>query len=403
MSLLQNLFLYLLLVLALSIAWYTGRKSGQRKARSAANTESDYFIGLNYLLNDEPDDAVDVFINALEPDRGSLETHLALGTLLRRRGKVDRSISHLQGLLAGYDFSAEELAQIKLQLTRSYIAAGLLDRAEKLLEELEKGTSKAREAALGLAITVYQMEKDWRKAIDAATELARTGSGHLKQEMQLQASHFYCELAEQSMALGNLKSAREELKMAMGICRTNVRVQLLEAQVHASSGNHQEALKILQKVIHQEPLYKAEAVMATLEYMKVAGLEKVAMKMLGEIEPGSDTRLIIELADFIAIDQGDESAVTFLLQQLKKNPSLALLGKAVRRVRFIPGMQDKVMEAAQTVLEAHSLGQFAFRCENCGFELKSLHWHCPGCGKWGSVLPLDDRLSARNPRGFSVL
>jgi lipopolysaccharide biosynthesis regulator YciM len=403
MNILQNVLLYLVLVLALALAWYMGRQSGRRRQGRQGKPESDYFIGLNYLLNDEPDEAVDVFINSLEPDRGSLETHLALGTLLRRRGKVDRSISHLQGLLAGYDFNADELALIKLQLTRSYIAAGLLDRAEKLLEELEQGASKVRETALTLAITVYQMEKDWRKAVGAALELASTASGAARQELLMQASHYYCELAEQSLALDDLKAAMDELRQAQKVSRNNVRVHLLNAELHARGGNHKEALRILQKLIQQDTLFRAEAVTAMLGYMKASGMEKEAVQMLAEIKPGNDTRLIRELAVFIAMEQGDESAVTYILQHLHRIPSLPLLGKAVKSVRYMPHLQSKVIEVAEGVLEQHEQGMSAFRCENCGFELKLLHWSCPGCGKWGTVLPQETTAALRNGRDQETL
>ena len=163
----SNIFLYLLLLAALASGWWLGRRSSKSGGSyfglgSNKPPTNDYFIGLNYLLNDEPDDAIDIFIESLEINSNTLETHLALGTLLRRRGKVDRSITLYQDLLGKSIFSRSELNEIKISLVQSYISAGLLDRAEHLLKELrnEKGSIKVQ--ALVLSANVYQLEKDWQ-------------------------------------------------------------------------------------------------------------------------------------------------------------------------------------------------------------------------------------------------
>src|SRR5690606_22120813 len=152
---------------AVALGWYLGARFKLQHPLRTRKFQPDYFVGLNYLLNDEPDDAVDIFIDALEVNAGTLETHMALATLLRRRGKVDRAISHLQGLLSSQNFTMRELAAIKVQLVRSYIAAGLFDRAERLIEDLREAPGGLREQSLGLAITLFQTEKEWQKAIDS--------------------------------------------------------------------------------------------------------------------------------------------------------------------------------------------------------------------------------------------
>ena len=199
-----DIFLYLLLLVALGLGWGLGRRarfnSTSKSSRPYRNLPAkDYFIGLNYLLNDEPDDAIDIFIDSLEISSHTLETHLALGTLLRRRGKVDRSIALYQDLLGKSNFSRTELNEIKISLVQSYISAGLLDRAEHLLKELrnEKGDIKVQ--ALVLSANVYQLEKDWQEGVNALLELLKVCPSSKRSTYQNLASHFYCEMAEEEL------------------------------------------------------------------------------------------------------------------------------------------------------------------------------------------------------------
>jgi lipopolysaccharide assembly protein B len=391
-----SLFSFALVLIAIGLAWVVGYRSRFYKFPGLKrNLEQDYFVGLNYLLNDEPDDAIDIFIEALEVNSATLATHLALGTLLRRRGKVDKSIAHYQSLLQSSEFSSREISEIKIQLVRSFIAAGLLDRAERLLEDLVSTPPAIREVALGLAINVFQKEKDWQKALAAATDLLKICTPHRKQEIQLQASHFYCELAEIAMKGGNLEMARDELKRAAQLYRHNVRIYLMQGRLESLGENPREAVKALLKVGQFDPAFAHAAAEELRLNLQKTGMEKQVSPLLeSDAKVANESSQILDSVAEIIRQQGEEEALNYLLPQLKARPSLSLLSQSLSlAIKRDAKVQANVLELGASLLGQHLLHSPHYRCENCGFELKSMHWLCPGCSRWGMVKPLDDRIS----------
>jgi lipopolysaccharide biosynthesis regulator YciM len=394
MDLTSSILFLLALSAALAVAWLAGYRSRFRKFPGLKRSpDQDYFIGLNYLLNDEPDDAIDIFIDALEQNPDTLETHLALCTLLRRRGKVDRAIAHCQHLLANQNFGVREISQIKINLVRSFLAAGLLDRAERLLDDLKRGPPAVKEAALVLAITVYQMEKEWEQALAAATELLRICPVAKRADLQLQTSHFHCELAETALNQQDSAAAREHLKKAGAITRSNVRIYLLLGKIEALKGDFREAVKALEKVQQYDGDFAGEACSSLLEYMQKAGQERQLVKLLEEVprmEPGS--RQLLALAEVVKSREGDDAALRLLQQQLQSHPSLAVLAQTLAYAVTRNPEQGSVLRQGAQVLELHLQNCAQYRCDNCGFDLKHLHWLCPGCSRWGTVKPLEDKI-----------
>ncbi len=389
------LFIFLMLF-ALALAWLAGYRSRFRKLPGLKrNPEQDYFVGLNYLLNDEPDDAIDIFIDALELNSGTLATHLALCTLLRRRGKVDRAIEHGQFLLAEQSFGLRESNEIRINLVRSYLAAGLLDRAEKLLEELKRGSPAVREAALGLAITVYQMEKDWAQALQSALELLNICPASRRAELQAQAAHFHCELAELSLAQHDRAAARAELKKALAINRSNVRVYLLLARIDMAEGEIIDALKTLQKVQQYDSAYAGEASALMLECIEKAGADPETLRLL-EAAPGGDagSRQLLARVAVLRREKGNAAALKLLQQSLVAYPSLGVLARLLEAAAKEATDQQEVLQQSAFILDQHLQSCPQYRCDNCGFELKHLHWMCPGCNHWGTVKPLEDNISS---------
>lgn len=385
-----------LMVFALGLAWLAGYRSRFRKLPGLKrNPEQDYFVGLNYLLNDEPDDAIDIFIDALELNSNTLATHLALCTLLRRRGKVDRAIAHGQYLLADTRFGLRESNEIRINLVRSYLAAGLLDRAEKLLEELKRGSPAVREQALSLAITIYQMEKDWAQALQAALELLNICPAAKRAEVQMQAAHFHCELAELALAQQNRVAARSELKKALAINRGNVRVYLMLARIEMAEGHVLDALKTLQKVQQYDESFAGEASAAMLECIEKAGADSEALRLL-EDSPGAEggSRQLLARVAVVRKDKGNAAALRLLQQSLAAYPSLGVLARLLDTAAKEAVDQQEVLQQSAFVLQQYLQSCPQYRCDNCGFDLKHLHWLCPGCSKWGTVKPLENNISS---------
>lgn len=391
-----SVFTFLLVLIAIGLAWLAGYRSRFHSIPGLKRSpQQDYFVGLNYLLNDEPDDAIDIFIDALEVNSETLATHLALGTLLRRRGKVDRSISLFQQLLTNQEFSGREQHEIKIQLVRSFIAAGLLDRAEKLLEELVNSPPAIREMALGLAINIFQKEKEWQKALAASVELQKVCAPQLKQEIQLQASHFYCELAELAIKSGQWEQARIELRKALQTCRHNVRIYLMQGKLESRAGFPKEAVRALLKVAQFDPAFAHEAAEELRANLLKSEVDRATTVYSDEdVDSGVGSRQTLNEVAGILRQHGEEEALSFLLPQLRAKPSLSLLAQSLAlAAKRDSKVQASVLELGAGLLQQHLQNSPHYRCDNCGFELKSMHWLCPGCSRWGMVKPLDDRMS----------
>jgi len=388
----ESIIFLLLLTAALSGAWFAGYRSRFGRRGGLQRQQPDYFIGLNYLLNDKPDDAIDLFIAALEISSGTLETHLALGTLLRRRGKVDRAIEHCQRLLDKGGFDSNEKARIGINLVRSYIAAGLLDRAEEMLGKLEDRQSPVREDALEISVVLFQKEQDWQRALVAAHELLDICGVTRRAEFQLQCSHFHCELAEAALGLGDYATAQEQLDKALAVCRWNVRIHFLLARVASARGAPIDAVKHLQQIRQYDPEFAGEACPLLLKAMQFAGMEKQLVEMLETIpEASGDTRMLLALVAAIRNIKGDQAAYLILQQQLRRSPSLELLAESLQLAVWTQQGQEAAGQGA-AVLQQYLQGCAHYRCENCGLQLRSMHWLCPGCSRWGTVKPLEGRL-----------
>lgn len=391
-----DIFLYLLLLIALGLGWGMGRRVSKgamsRSAKPFKNLPaSDYFVGLNYLLNDEPDDAIDLFMESLEVNSGTLETHMALGTLLRRRGKVDRSISVYQELLGQNAFSSNEMNGIKINLVQSYIAAGLLDRAENLLEELRKVKGSVKVEALMHSANVYQIEKDWLEGVNALSELLKVCAPKSRAKYQNLASHFYCELAEEELANEHLSRAREFLQLAYQMDKNNVRVSMLRGKLESYCGNYPQAIKSYLQVKKQDASFMADVFDELVACYKKAGKEKELKRFIDTCtREENNTTVLMGLAKYIQQDKGDQVAREFLLDQLKNKHSLRLLLKTMgcrsdADVNAGIVESDKENVLFQQVLSEYVESKAQYQCVNCGFELKSLHWLCPSCSRWGTV------------------
>lgn len=380
-------FLMLALLMASRFMGYFARDRLRQRRRLPP--DPDYFVGLNYLLNDEPDDAIDVFIEALEVKAATFDTHLALGKLLRRRGKVDRSIELYESLLASRQFNARQVAELRIQLLRSYIAAGLLDRAEQLLLELRQVNASLRAEALQLAIMLYQIEREWQPALDAAGELLKLTPVQHRHDLLMQISHFHCELAERALQQGQRAKARDELLLALQQFKGNVRVYLLLAQLEHDEGAGLEALALLQKAIQVDPALFAEI---EPHLQRVAGdLQLASGEWLPEPlerELGTDSAYRIAKARQTRLESGAEAWVAALQQGLAQAPSLPLLKQTLRAAADEGLLQREVLAQGADVLAMHLQSLPRYRCDHCGFELKKLHWACPGCSCWGMVKPI---------------
>ncbi len=384
-----NLFLALLMLIAVALAWYSGYRTQIRsKYLQDKKDNKDYFIGLNYLLNDEPDQSIDAFISTLEINSNTLESHLALGNLLMRRGKVDGSIAVYQKLLANAQLNNAELNQVKLGLGKSYVAAGLLDRAEKLIDELKVANTEIQIAALNMGLTVYQLEKEWLKAIKVANDLLKLSMPNERHAIQVKASHFYCELAEIELQHQHYNQAKEYLNNAINMHRSNVRTSLILGKLEFEQANYNQSIKVLLKISAQDPSFTTEAFDLIIASYKALDNQKKLKKFIEHsLEEPFSAGLLLKLIGYIKHTEGRDSARKILFERIAENPSIELLGQAILLNDNTDS--DANAEKFHGILEDYLKNKSKYQCDSCGFKLKKLHWQCPGCSEWGFITPIE--------------
>lgn len=227
-----EILLLALLPLAALGGWWLARKVYTRnESKRNQQFSSRYFQGLNYLLNEQPDKAIQVFLEMAEVNRDTFETHLALGALFRRRGEVDRAIRIHQNIISKQNLDESQRTKALLELGEDYMRAGLFDRAERLFSELTDRGAHAPPALRHL-LDIYQQEKDWEQALEKATELEAATGERMGEVM----AHFCCELAEESLQNGDAESARKYLRRARRMDPKSIRERLLQARI----ARHQE-------------------------------------------------------------------------------------------------------------------------------------------------------------------
>lgn len=379
----DNIALYVLLVVALGIGFLLGRRERRAPERKSAR---DYFRGLNHLLNDGNDLALDSFVEAIAVDYDTVDTHLALGSLVRRRGEVDKAIRIHQNLLARPVLSHSHRTQTEVELARDYLAAGLLGRAENLLLELVQQDRAAKPIAQEMLMEIYERESDWAKAAEVGEQLLRTG-----QPVRAKLAHFQCERAEAALAAGDLREARALVNQGGDFDPGCARVNLVAGKLELAAGRYRDAKKRLRKARSQDPDLAAE----TLDLYRAAcqADERAYRDYLQEcLAEGPALQVVEVLGGLVEQEQGAQAARTFMMEQLLRNPSLGgfvmLLDRLQRDGEPLEMEQLAMLRRFSQSLLAK---QFSFRCGECGFSGHTLLWLCPSCRTWGSIKPIVHR------------
>ena len=389
-------WLLLLIFSAIAIGWLLGYKS-QRSAKVDTNSlHHQYYKGLNFLLNDQPDGALDAFIEALEVNSETLETHIAVGNLMRRRGEVDRAIRVHQNLLSRPSLPREQLHQAHLELAKDFISAGLLDRAELLLQDLMKEAPELKTVAMRHLLEIYQDEKEWQQALDTAQQLLPKRS-LLKSTLPIDSSvtvalaHYCCEMAEEAISKKDYHTARSTLKQALSYDRDCVRASLLAASVEYRTAHFYKAIKNLRKVREQDPVFIPETINLLKSCYQELGDEPAFLNDLKQaIDICPSVTTLLELVEAIKDQQGNRAATELFAAELNRRPSLRGVAKFVELHSSSEGGsrddQSKApLELLQTLLEQLLASKPQYQCQQCGFAGKHLHWLCPGCKQWGQV------------------
>lgn len=382
----STLALFLLVPAAGLAGWFIGRRRSERSSGArVSELSTSYFRGLNYLLNEEPDKAIEVFLKLAEVNRDTVETHLALGNLFRRRGEVDRAIRIHQHLIARPNLREDEKTAALLELGEDYMRAGLLDRAEKLFSDLVAMQARAP-SALRHLIDIYQHERDWAKAITHARQL-ELASGESQARLVAQ---FHCELADAARQRGDVAETRAQLADAFAADPSSIRAGMIEGHLEASLGRFDAAIAAFERVAERDLDYLPEILTPLLDcYTRAGRMQRAEEFLLGITERYQGVSPVLALARLYASTRGEAAGLNFLNQVLRERPSVQALIALIEA-----NLQTAVGESRESFLILRELGRklvegrSMYRCHRCGFGAKAHHWQCPSCKSWEAMRPI---------------
>lgn len=376
---------FLLLPIAALSGWVIGRRGGERHSDTqVSRLSTTYFRGLNYLLNEQPDKAIELFLHIAELDKDTFETQVALGHLFRRRGEVDRAIRLHQGLVQRADLNDQQKVQALLALGEDYMKSGLLDRAETVFSDLARIDQRAPQALRHL-IGIYQAERDWPKAIENATRY-ETATG---EPMGKLIAQFECELADRFRSAGDAEAARAAVQRAYAADSGSVRAGILEGRIEIDAGNDVAAIRAFERAARHDTDFLPEILGPLLAAYERVGDVPGARNFLSQMtEHYRGVAPVLALTRLVEQEEGVRAARTYLARQLKDRPSVR--GEAALIELTLADGVDHVgtLQELRLITEQLLVRNPSYRCKQCGFGARSHHWQCPSCKEWGTIKPL---------------
>jgi len=372
--------LFLLLPIAAAYSWYMGRRSaGHQHQRDAKDYSKSYFAGLNYLLSDQPDKAVDQFIALVEVDSETIETHLALGRLFRQRGEVDRSLRIHQNLLARPGLTEQQRDNALYELGNDYLQAGLLDRCQAIFNDLAT-SDEFSERALTHLVSLYQTTKEWHLAIKAVKQLTKRDNQCLTKSL----AHFYCELYDEGQDEHDISL----LKKALAVDENCVRARLALGEYYLEHQQLAQCQLLLDELLNQDIDYFCEGIALYSQCYHQRNQQSLLVQKLDEaLTKGAGIATLIAKIDVIRPNLSQNELEKLVTDHLIRRPSVQgfhhLMGfqladaeegrarDSLSHLRLLVGEQLKIKPK--------------YRCCGCGFSARNIHWQCPSCQSWGVI------------------
>ena len=365
------------------LGWLAARIDIQHIVSQSKQLPESYFKGLNFLLNQQPDKAIEAFTEAAKANAETVELHFTLGGLFRRRGEVDRAIHLHQALVDRPDLGHEQRLVAQFELGQDFLKAGLLDRAETLFRALE--ATPYAEQALRALMEIYVQEKEWRQAITIAQRLG-TLSSH---PFQIEITHFLCELAAAEAVSGNDGAAREYLEEALASNRRSVRANILLGDFAAAENQHDEALAIWRRVETQQPAYLplvAAKILASFKALN-RGAEGLALLQHYLVNSASIDMLNIVYQATLELT-GLEAANQLVREELRRHPTLQGFEKLLEALLFeVAAEKRQDIQIFKDLIHQHSQRLAYYQCSGCGFKARQFFWRCPACVAWETFPP----------------
>ena len=365
------------------LGWIAARIDIKQIVSESRALPRSYFKGLNFLLNEQPDKAIEAFIEVVKVDPETVELHFALGSLFRRRGEYDRAIRMHQNLLERADLPEDQKVIALTELGQDYLKAGILDRAEEIFKKLESSPQGAAvsNAARRHLLEIYEQEKDWKRAVEMTREVEADPR---------ELAQYYCELASSEAAQSRPLEARRHLEAALDANRKCVRASLQMGDLERSAGNLEKAIELWQRIESQNPAYLALAAQRLFEVYRETGRAEEGLRLLADyLERYPSLDLLDAVFQHTLEAKGHEEAYRLVRDEVKRNPTLLGLDRLLEAQIVAAGSPDKRrdLELVRNLVHGHTRRLARYRCETCGFKARQFYWRCPGCGGWETYPP----------------
>lgn len=371
----------LVLPLFFALGWLAARVDIRQVIKESRVVPNSYFRGLNYLLNEQPDQAIEAFLEVARLDPDTLELHFALGSLFRRRGELDRAIRIHQNLVDRSDLKQDQRMKALYELGQDFLKAGLLDRAEDIFKKLETGSHVLD--ALRHQLDIYVLEKDWKQAIATAERLERLGSPCQKAD----TAHYYCELALNEMLRKDTEAARNHLDEALAINRKAVRASQLLGDMASQAGDEEAAVAWWRRIEQQNAAYLPIVAERLLKsYQKLDRLDEGIDLLKGYLARQPSADLFHILFNAVAEHRGWAAAEQLASESLKQQPGLRVLDDYLQARAASPeaGLELKM---TQDLVHRQVSRVAYYQCTHCGFKARQFFWQCPACATWEGIPP----------------
>ncbi len=374
-----------------ALGWLGARIDVKRLLSESRALPQAYFRGLNFLLNEQTDKALEALIEAGRQHPEAVELQFALGSLFRRRGDVDRALRVHKELSERGGLSPEQRTSALYETALDYHKSGLLDYAEQILRDLvhrRAGADSQHRLALELLLDLYEQERDWRKAIDVARMLDADLPNERRRFIN-EIANFYCELAIECSASSDHREADRNIALALAEKPGCVRANLLKGEWLARDNRHLEAIATWTNIETQDPAYlglAAEAMFASYDALGESRKGQAEMRQLQQQYPGLD--LLNALFKATLASDGPQAAYQLVKGELVNHPTLVGLDRLLEaQVLAAPDDKKQELEMLSALVHAHASRLAVYLCKSCGFKAKQFYWHCPACGGWDTFPP----------------
>lgn len=366
-----------------SLGWIAARIDIRQLISESSSLPKGYFKGLNFLLNEQPDKAIDAFIEILKLNPETVELHFALGNLFRRRGETERAIRVHQNLLSRPDLPVEQQTQAMFELGQDYLKAGLLDRAEETFNQLVAGqyAIPARKALL----EIYQREKEWLRAIDAAHALQESGAGGRQKEI----AQFYCEIAQDELVHTHPDAAMAMLEKATATDRHNVRAAILTGDIYLVKGDVEQAVLAWRRVEQQSVPHVALVAQRLMDGYRKLERPHEGLNLLKSYLAEAPSIDLLEVVFKATLElESVTEANQLVSNELRRTPTLLGLDKLLdARMMTAPPEVLPELSIVKNLVSGYAQKFTRYQCTHCGFKARQFYWQCPGCSKWETYPP----------------